>query len=470
MIKKIFSHTAIYGLAPYVPQLANIFILPIITKDLTDLDFGVLGVVVAYTNLITVFSTLGLKVVLTNLFFKHHDRFKIFWRQIYGFLNVWVIVYGTLLSSLIYFIVPEEAAENRWSIVFLNTLPIFLFGPTQSLAVTLFQIREQPLPIGVRTAIFGLITVFLNLYTISHLKMGYMGWFWSTFISLMLSQASYWYPLTQNFKIKPIYKFKWRFIKSALKISLPTVPHYYSGYLLNNSDRMVMDFMGVTTGNIGKYNIAYKFGSYVQKIGLAFNKSMSPLLMKQYKKGEEELARKIVFLIQLLLLVGTFILSIWLKEIFEILINNETLAQMYPLGIIIIMGYNYRPMYNGYASKFFFYEKTDTLWRMTFVAGISNVIFNIIFIPIWGYQTAAYTTFLSLMYMGYSGYFSKIFKEINDLRYYPIYWLLGTIVLTVLAFLMKDLTAGNKILVAVVTTGISLIIIYWTGLSQIDEK
>lgn len=462
MIKKIFTHSAIYGLAPYVPQVASIFILPIITQDLTDIDFGVLGVIMAYTGLVTALSTLGLRVILVNLYYKHRERYKIFWRQIYGFLSIWVILYSIIMAGLVYLIVPPEAAENRWLIVFLQVIPIFFFGPARELCSTLYQIREEPWPIGIRTVIFGLINVSIILYTISYLKLGYMGWFWSSFITNILYQISYWYPLNKIEGISPIFNFKWRYLKQSLKISLPTVPHYYSGYLLDNSDKMIMDFLNVSTGNIGKYNIAYKFGDYTQSMGMAVNKAIGPLMMEQYKNKRDDVARNIVFLVQGLFLLGTATICIWMREIFQLLINNDSLAQMYSLGIIIVMGYNYRPMYIASNQKLFYTENTNLLWKITFVAGISNVGLNLILIPIWGYKVAAITTFISLMYMGYVGFFTKTFKDItpSNVNYHPFIWLSTTIITTIIVYLLKDINILYKINITIISLLLCLIFIY----------
>ncbi len=41
MFKKLLTHSAIYGISPQLIKVANIFALPIITKDLTSTDFGI---------------------------------------------------------------------------------------------------------------------------------------------------------------------------------------------------------------------------------------------------------------------------------------------------------------------------------------------------------------------------------------------------------------------------------------------
>ncbi|MEB2777500.1 lipopolysaccharide biosynthesis protein [Algoriphagus sp. D3-2-R+10] len=457
MFKKLFSHTVIYGFAPQVAKVAQFFILPVITQDLTEIDFGVAGILTAYTSSIAVLAFLGLRVILVNTFYKSPNHFKWAWRQIYGFLTLWNFVYALLLGFLIYWIIPEEAHEDRWLIMLINVAPLVLFGPVGTIGTTYFQLKQKPLQIGLRTALFGVLAVFLNLYFISFLKLGYMGWFWSNLIVTVLSNASYYYPINFKFGLKPIFNFKWRLIKQSLKVSLPTVPHYYSTYLLNSSDKMVMDVLGVGVDKIGKYNAAYMVGNIFQQIGVAAGFAVGPMMMQKFKEGKDIVARNLIFGLQFAFFVLTFLASIWLKELFSFLLRSPGLDQLYSLGIIIIMGYNYRPMYMGSSNKLFFVEKTNIIWKVTFVAGIINVVLNSIFIPIYGFEVAAYTTFISLMFMGYIGFFIPSIKAENPVNYHPLAWLIMTIGLTVGAYFIVDFPMHLKIVITLLVLGISLI-------------
>jgi len=449
MLRKLFTHTAIYGIAPHVSKFASFFVLPIVTKYLTPLDYGVYGVLTATVGAISVFATLGLRVVLVNSFYKSPSQYKWLWRQVYGFLSLWIIPYALLSALLIYLFIPHEAKENVWMIILINVAPLVFFGQTNTIASTYYQVNKRPLPIAVRTAIFGTLTVLLNLYTIAVLKLGYMGWFWSTFIVGILNNLSYWIPLNFKLGITPIFNFKWRLIKNSLKISVPTISHYYSSYLLNASDKLVLELMSVSTGDIGKYNVAYTFGNYFSNLGNASGFAIGPLLNDCYKNNEDIKARNLIFLQQTIFLVLSFAVCLWLKELFQFFIRNESLNDMYYLGVIIVMAYNYRPMYFGSNAKLMYSDKTNILWRVSFVAGIINVGLNFALIPFFGFEVAAYTTFISLMYMGYAGYFMKIFKEVNPVDYYPVLWLLGTIFLTVLVYFLVELQIYIKIALSI---------------------
>ncbi len=450
MLKKLLSHTAIYGLAPQITKFAGVIALPIITPHFTELDFGVTGIVTAVGGMIAVLSTLGLRVVLVNSFYKSPSQYKWAWRQVYGFLTIWNIPYTILLSLVLFFFIPHEAMSNKWLIVLLNVLPIVFLGPTSTICTTYYQLKQKPLQVGIRTMVFGVLTVILNIYFIAVLKLGYIGWFLSTCITSMLNNISYWIPLNKKLGFSPIFNYKRKTIKRFLTISLPTIPHYYSAFLVNTSDRVIMKAVNVPTGDIGLYNVAYTIGNLVNALAMAANLAAGPLMNSAYKRNDEKEARSTVFVLQIFFFAITFILAIWLKEIFDVLIRNEVLRNIYPLGIIIIMGYNYRPMYIGSVNKLLYIEKTKILLKVSFVAGLISVILNFVLIPFMGFKVAAYTTFVSLMYMGYAGFYLKEFKKVNSINYYPIIWLFVTILLTVIAVFVVELFFLAKIIISLI--------------------
>lgn len=460
MIKKLLSHTLIYGLAPQVPRVASIFVLPLITPFLTELDFGIFGIITALMGAVSIFGTLGLNIVMGNMFVKNPGTYKIGWRQIYGFLMLWNIIYALLLSGILYFFIPPEAQDNTWWIILANILPIVLFGPTSLMGITYYRYHEKPMPIALRSILFGFLIVGLNWLFIAPFKMGYLGWFFSAGLVQILLQLSYWWPVNIKFKITPIFNFKWRFIRQQLKISLPAVPHYYSSYLIDSSDRIIMKEIGVPIKNIGLYNAAGTLSQPFNMLGVAVGQALGPLLLKAYKDKKEALARNMIFILQTIFLLSTFIIGLGMKEIFQWLIKNDELQKAYPMAIILVMATNYRPMYFGTNNRLFFYENTKTLVRVSLIAGIANLILNIVLIPILGYQIVAYTTFICLMYIGCIGYFLKPFKATKPANYYPLTWLFLTIVFTFAAYYCSGLPISYKLLLAVIAIVIASIAIF----------
>ncbi|MCC9137296.1 lipopolysaccharide biosynthesis protein [Pontibacter silvestris] len=245
MFRKLLSHAAIYGLAAQIPRLAGVFTLPIVTRYLITTDYGVAGVVTAYIVALNMLQSLGLTVVMVNSFAHYPIRYKWVWRQLNGFLTLWSLVYGVMVGVVLYLVIPPEAEEHRIQISLLYCLPTMVFMGTETQANLYYQLSQRPLPVAVRSFLAGVTGVGLNIYLIAYLKLGYMGWFYSYFFSAFVGFLANGYSIYVRQQLWPIMRFKWARIKSSLRVSLPMVPHNLSYYLLDASDRLVLNTLQV---------------------------------------------------------------------------------------------------------------------------------------------------------------------------------------------------------------------------------
>lgn len=450
-----------YGLAPQIPQVANILILPIITQDLTNLDYGVAGIIYSYLAALSAIHLLGTKIVLSNAFYHYRMQYKWLWRQMHGFISIWSLCYAFLMGLIIYWVVPEEALENRWTIVLMHIIPSAFLNATTEYGILYHQVAQKPRIIAIQNITVGFITIFINLWLISFEKMGYMGWFWSRFIGSILSFMFFGYFLYFKLQLLPIFNFKWRLIKEKLKVAFPMIPHYYGAYLLVSSDRIVLDLYQINIQKIGIYNLAGNFGNYFNAFADGSGMATGPVIYEYFRnlkrKDAFKLSRDLIFIWQAAMMIFSFLVCLWFKEIFSILINNPDLQEAYSLAIIMIMGFNYRPLYSGFAVKLFYYEKANRIWLISFGAGILNVVLNIIFIPIYGIEAAAITTFVSFLFLGLAGFFIKVYREMKDVNYYPFHWLTGIIAATFIVYWLKDIYWLYKIGISFFLLATSLI-------------
>lgn len=451
MLKRIISHSIIYSLGPQLPRLIGLFLLPFVTPFLSNTDFGVWGTIMAYSMIFSVARDLGLVVPMLNSFYKNPSRWKWVWRQIYFFL----IVYGGLFTLLqlitLYLIIPNEVNQaNKFIILALIGLQSLLLDVPISIGTRLFQVRENPIPVSIIAFVSGFIALLVQYFTVVHFRVGYMSWFYATFFSSLFGAICYAVLIHKN-EIYPLLTIRMSWLKPRLRISLPLLPHNYSSYLLNASDRVVMNWFNVSTANIGMYNVAYMWGNYMDLVGGAVGTAVGPLYYKHFISKEEHSLKALrIFnnFIQVSFILGAFILALWTKELFFVFIKNDQLKESYLLAIIIIMGYCYRPMYWLIVNRLQFSEKTSQLWKISLLGGLINVVLNVIFIPIYGYKAAAFTTFLSLMYIGFSGFFLKEFKNLDKQNYYPLQWFGLIIFCTISAYILQDLSLLVKTIIS----------------------
>lgn len=457
MIKKLLTNSLIYGIAPNIPKVAALFILPLLTAHLTEEDYGIAGTIVAYTMALSAFSTLGFSVVLQNAFFKQHNNYKDLWREIYGFLQLWMIIFSIIQSIILYFIIPEQAVVNRWWIILLTNFNGVIFGPAGFIGPLYYQLEQNPMPIAVRSLVGGFLTLGINYITIVTLRMGYMGWYISSFMGLFIVNITYWWALKYKLELSPNYHFDFKTIKRKLKVSLPTIPHYYSVFLIQTSSRLVMDWFRIGLVPIGNYNIAQQITSYVETGINAIERAAGPPCLHGIQENKEYESKKYIYLFLIITFLTCFLISLWSKEIFHLLIKNPNLAKAYPYAAILVMALCYRPMYFAASNIYFYYEETKKILGITFVAGVMAFIANLVFIPIYGIWAAVIINYLTFLYQGYSGYFIfKVFKEKSKEQYPYLVIMFLQILLTVLVWCIMDSYVEIKSIMSVIIIGIAV--------------
>lgn len=462
MLQKLFSRTLIFALAPQVPRLANVFVLPLISPFLSSTDYYIYGTLLAYTSALSAFRDLGFGIIFPNIFFKYPHRYKIIWRQLYGYLSVWTIFYALLMGLLLFFVMPKEALPNRFMLLALLCIPPAFFENTSSIGYFFYQCREKAGYIGTVTALTGIISVVINYILISKFEMGYMAWFISLFASALLSFLMYLVPLVFKNGIIPIFIFKKSFIIPHLKVSIPAIPHYYSSWLVNSSDRVVMDRYHLDSKAIGIYNLAYTMGNYASMFALALFRAVSPTTIKLWneKTNESKLHRRdLLFFIQTVMLLAFGIGSLWMKEVFAFLIRKPELQVAYSWAIIIVMSYTLQPLASATVIPMQFEGKTNSLWKITLVGGIINLVMNLGLLPILGVGEATVATYVAIMYTVFAGFFFKVYKEMKDVNYYPLRWLAINVLATIALYLVKDIYFGWKMGITLLVGGIGFLII-----------
>ena len=450
MIKKVLTNSAIYGLAPHVPRIVSVLLLPIMTAHLTDVDYGIAGTIAAYTMALSALSTLGVSAYLQVNFFKAKYQYKILWREVYGFLQYWMVFFSVIQSVILYFAIPDEALDNRWMIILLTNFNGVIFGPSGALGALYYQLCQRPIPIAIRSVATGLLSVVINYILIVIYEYGYMGWYVGSFAATFLMNFVYWYDLNFKLGFKPIYFPKRRTIKRTLEVSLPVVPHYYTAYLITTSNRVVMDYSNIKIGEIGQFNLAQQFVTMMDSLVNAIERAIGPLCMEGIRNNKEEEVKKEIFLFALLTFSGTFLFSLWSKEIFAVLISNSVLATVYPIAALLSLALNYRPAYIAASNVFFYYENTKQLLGITFLAGMIALLLNIVLIPSGGLWAAAVITYVAFMYQGYSGFFYKFYKQFTKVPFPFVKLFFLQLFVTAVAMISLELHWGIKLVETVV--------------------
>lgn len=431
MLKFVFKNSVLYTFASQVPMFANLLLYPIISEFLTPFDYYVFGTAMGYIGLLTMAGELGMTPLFQNAFFKNRRFFKVIWSNYLGFLMVYKVFFSMLIGLMLWLVFngTEVPDDRLWLIMGLVVLPIGTTDLARGIGMRLMQFKHRHRVVHISTAIAGVLTVITSFLTIYVYKLGYLGFFISNFVSVVFQGIFFAILLVGAEKIRPVFRWRTKRIAGWLKVSLPLIPHQFSGYLLSTSDRVVLDQYlgkgGVTTQGIGLYNVAYSFANYFNHFSAQVNTVISPIYFSLFAKdvaASRPLIRAFTYLWLSFNFVVAVLAGLWSKEVFGFFfINNTTgLKDAYPYVIFLFLAFCYRPLYVASVDFIIYNEKTVSLLKISTAAGILNVVLNVILVPFFGIESAVFATFLSYMYMGVAGHFFPDTRKYIGQRFYVI--------------------------------------------------
>ena len=81
---------------------------------------------------------------------------------------------------------------------------------------------------------------------------------------------------------------------------------------------------------------------------------------------------------------------------------------------------------------------SKSILKISFVAGIINLVLNLVLIPYYGLMAAVLSTFVSYLYMGFSGFFIKEIKEYITESYNILSLLILIMATGIFVYLLRD--------------------------------
>lgn len=186
----------------------------------------------------------------------------------------------------------------------------------------------------------------------------------------------------------------WRY---ALTIALPLIPHVLSSILMSRFDQLLINqYVGLS--ETGIYSVAYRFGEITNLLWVSTNSVWLVWFFEQMKRGNTALIRRRAH--QYLLAFAAMTVGLILAGPF--LIRFLTPPTYWPASsvvpVVMLSGY-FALLYAFYVNVEFFLKKTTFIAVGTLISAGINVGLNVVLIPQFGYQVAAWTTVISYAFL-----------------------------------------------------------------------
>ena len=217
--------------------------------------------------------------------------------------------------------------------------------------------------------------------------------------------------------------------KYALKFNLPLVPHYLSNIILSQSDRIMISKI-LNEAYAGMYSIAYMISSLINGIFTAINSAWTPFVYKNLKANRiKKISENTNILIDVIsvICVGVVLIA---PEVIKILAPSEYYSAVWAVPPVCI-GMYFSFIYTLFGKLEFYHKKNLFIMVATTAAAILNIILNLIFIPIFGYIAAGYTTAIGYFALAIGHYI--FMKKIDKRKIYNIKFIIKISIVVVIS-------------------------------------
>lgn len=288
----------------------------------------------------------------------------------YPSLNILLISVSVFLNSLFQFYLNKFRLENRYNKFTLHKIISSFFYIILYLSIFIF---------------FNNINYSLPLYAL-----------YGSYSFAIFAET---FRLREKIKIR---QFSFKLLKYSFKYGYPLIGVSLMNIVLTSSDQYLILFF-LSENEVGFYSLGYRFGdTIVVNIAMIILLVMYPLIMKHFDNGEinqaEENLKKAINLNFLSTVPIVLFIFININIIITIFFPNYIGAEVITRLVLVVSIFHSLSMYTSKGLELA--KKTKSLLLILTVAGFINIIFNIIFIPIFGLYAAAYSSIIS--YLVYS--------------------------------------------------------------------
>lgn len=255
--------------------------------------------------------------------------------------------------------------------------------------------------------------------------------------------------------------FNIEYAKFAILFNVPLIPHYLSSYILDQSDRvMIQKISGMQY--VGIYGVAYSLGMVMKIFTTSVSQSLTPWEYRKLEKGEfkniDQQTTKILFMTAVFLILFMFIAP----EGMLIVGGQKYYEAIYIVPSITATVF-FMLAYNVFSNVEFYFDANKFTMVLSSIGAILNIILNYIFIHLYGYVAAGYTTLVCYIVftIGHFIYAQRVAKKMVGQAVFSSHKIfILSVAMTLASVVTTILYSYSAIRYTLLVIGIILVIVF----------
>lgn len=212
--------------------------------------------------------------------------------------------------------------------------------------------------------------------------------------------------------------------KYAISFNLPLIPHYLSMYVLSSSDRIMITKL-VDSSATAIYNVAYTVATIMLIFWNSVDASYAPWIYQKMHDNDTKSIKNRGNQILSVFAILSLLCTLFAPEIIAILAPSSYSSGVYVVPSVAA-GVFFTACYSLYMRIELYLKKTKIVMVATCATAVLNIILNYIFINMFGFIAAGYTTlvcyallalfhYINLKRLGYGNIYDNKFIFIMSL-------------------------------------------------------
>ncbi len=380
-----------YTIASVGIRAVGIITSPIYTRMLTPGDYGIANIFNSWIEIFNIFTCLCIVYSIGRAKLDFKDQFDEYMSALQSLSSTFAFI--VLLLALIFR--NQLSAWMKYEVPLVIVLFVYLvISPSVE-----YMLQKFKYEYNYRSSILVSASICIGTVIFSIVLM--LVFNDARYIGKILGALSMTFLLGLYFYIRILRQgkvfYKREYWVYALKMGLPMIPHALALVVLGQVDRiMIKDMVGEAEAGLYAwgYGIATLLSIFTNAIGQAWLPWFNEQLDEDKRTEIREANKKLMFL-------GVFLTLGFITVAPEIvcILGSRDYWEAKMIIPAVALGTLAQYFYTNYVNLELFYKKTPIIAISSIWAALMNYGLNTLAIPRFGYQSAAYTTLLSYLFL-----------------------------------------------------------------------
>jgi O-antigen/teichoic acid export membrane protein len=415
----MLSHLRNYASAGVVTGIVGLISFPILTRNLTVAEYGIVGLITASLTLFIAIGKLGVQHAVIRFFAQvKHGNIDFSMNQMNSTVSVVFFSLASMTTLLWlgsgFFVLPNVMQYEGLSSLFLLASGVVFIRLMGSGVLNMLRSQQRSGDV----AIVESMTRCLNLVFVVSLLL-FSALSPASVIGCMViaeivgvSYAFYCYSSDYHFKFEHV---SGRLAKSMLVYGVPLMILESLELVLRLSDRYMIESM-IGASALGQYSASYNFATYIDLIILvAMVQALKPAYMQMWEAdGREATQAFLAKFLRVFLIAGIPFVTMFAITAPHLL--GFLAGPKYAPGTVIIpylsVSYLLQGSMHIFTAGLYIFKDTKALVIWSCIATVINIGLNLIFIPKYGIVGAAMMTVLAFAVFT-AGVSFRAFKHVS---------------------------------------------------------